>query len=586
MVAAICLLSAVLNNNQAIMPVPYRFQLVGEYSYDGEQWYPLTEESSIPAEKGTLRVRGHFDRPIEQTGAFLTFYCNHIGVSVYLNGELIYMDILSEIARLGIDLMPSMCGKRWQQIACPVVSSEDVVEFVFINYHEYGNNTAFRDALNSIYVTQQDSAVLESFLEPYIRPERTVGYTTLIVSIMLLGAAMAAFVLRSGIVYKSLKWSMITMFAGGYILFDVMMLFLTDELLVMRTYGRQVCMMLAVYFFQLLVRDELVGRGRKIAGILVGFSILENLLLMLLATVGKVLLFDTQIYWVVTQSVVCPCLILLCLQRLIRGKDTRRIDYINYIILLAAILLDFAGVGNGMYSSGRCAKITFFLLMIFYLLRGAKHIVLDYQASVKNKKLQKELESGRIAVMLSQIQPHFLYNSLTSVMDLCDSNPKQAKAAIADFADYLRGNLSALKTEKLIPFARELEHMEKYLRLEKLRFQEELEIVYDIRCKDFQLPALSVQPLVENAVKHGLGRKAGGGTVTIRTLETETEYIIEVVDDGVGFAEGEYADDGADHIGLENIRKRLDMMQSAKLEIESVKGEGTLSRILIPKRRG
>jgi sensor histidine kinase YesM len=212
-------------------------------------------------------------------------------------------------------------------------------------------------------------------------------------------------------------------------------------------------------------------------------------------------------------------------------------------------------------------------------------VILDHRASIKNKKLKVELEQNRIAVMLSQIQPHFLYNSLTSVMDLCDNNPKQAKAAIADFADYLRGNLSSLKAENLISFSTELDHIEKYLKLEKLRFQGELEVVYDIKTKDFMLPALSVQPLIENAVKHGVGQKIGGGTVTIHTHETENEYIVRIIDDGVGFAEVEYADNEGTHVGIENTKKRLDMMLNAKLEIESKKGEGTTASILIPKRR-
>jgi sensor histidine kinase YesM len=170
-------------------------------------------------------------------------------------------------------------------------------------------------------------------------------------------------------------------------------------------------------------------------------------------------------------------------------------------------------------------------------------------------------------------------------MDLCDRDPKQAKAAIADFAGYLRGNLSSLKVENLISFGTELEHIEKYLRLEKLRFQDELEVVYDIQTRDFMLPALSVQPLVENAVKHGVGQKIGGGTVTINTTETEDEYIICVTDDGVGFIEGEYSDDGGTHVGIENIKKRLDMMINARLEIESKIGKGTKACIFIPKRR-
>ena len=95
---------------------------------------------------------------------------------------------------------------------------------------------------------------------------------------------------------------------------------------------------------------------------------------------------------------------------------------------------------------------------------------------------------------------------------------------------------------------------------------------------------MSVQPLVENAVKHGVGRKVGGGTVSIHTTETENEYIIRVTDDGVGFTEGEYTEDGGTHVGLENIKKRLDMMINAKLIIESKKGEGTMACILIPKK--
>ena len=224
-------------------------------------------------------------------------------------------------------------------------------------------------------------------------------------------------------------------------------------------------------------------------------------------------------------------------------------------------------------------------MLIAFLLRGAKQVILDHQDSLKNKKLKEELEQSRIAVMLSQIQPHFLYNSLTSVMDLCDRNPKQAKAAIADFADYLRGNLSSLKTENLISFGTELEHIEKYLRLEKLRFEDELEVVYDIQTRDFMLPTLSVQPLIENAVKHGVGRKTGGGTVTINTYETENDYVIKIADDGVGFTEYEYEDDGGIHIGIENTRKRLKMMINARLEMESKIGEGTTACILIPKRR-
>ena len=99
------------------------------------------------------------------------------------------------------------------------------------------------------------------------------------------------------------------------------------------------------------------------------------------------------------------------------------------------------------------------------------------------------------------------------------------------------------------------------------------------------LPALSVQPLIENAVKHGVGQKVGGGIVSVHSYETDEHYVVCVVDDGVGFEEGEYAEEGGTHVGIENTKKRLDMMLNARLEIESKKGEGTKATILIPKRR-
>jgi two-component sensor histidine kinase len=342
--------------------------------------------------------------------------------------------------------------------------------------------------------------------------------------------------------------------------------------------------MLGVFFLGILVCDAIKGKHKKAAELVIDISAIINILIVAVAISRKVLLYDTRIIWECSQLVVSIILIIICFLELKKEKE-KRFELIAYVLIHIAVLLDFTGVGYHTYYSGICFKASFMVMLFVFLLQGVKQVVVDYQASIKNKKMKEELENSRITVMLSQIQPHFLYNSLTTVMDLCDRDPKQAKAAIADFAGYLRGNLSSLKTENLISFGTELEHIEKYLRLEKLRFQDELEVVYDIQTRDFMLPALSVQPLVENAVKHGVGRKIGGGTVTINTTETEDEYIICVTDDGVGFTEGEYSDDGGTHVGIENIKKRLDMMINARLEIESKIGEGTKACILIPKRR-
>ncbi len=583
LLAVICLVLVVRNDNQASMPIPMGLTFTGEFSYDGENWYPYNEDSDMSALDGEVTVRGDFDVDISE-GAILNFYCNHIGVSMYVNGEQVYMDAPTEIKNYGIDLMSSMCGKRWEQILCPAITVEDEVEFHFINYHKYGNKEAYKELLSTFLVAPLDKTVLETYLKPYINLFKIMGTGLLVVGTMLLGSSVYAAVLKSRMANHLFKIGIMTLFMGGYTVLDTMMVYFADELLVVRTYGGQLCLMLGVYFWGIVVCDAIKEKYKKAAEMVIGVSGIINMLIIAVVISGKVLLYDTRIVWEYSQCIVSLMLIILCLLELKKEKK-KRMDLITYVLIYIAVLLDFIGVGYHMYYSGICFKVSFLVLLLVFLLQGVKQVVMDHHASIKNKKMKLELENSRITVMLSQIQPHFLYNSLTSVMDLCDSNPKQAKAAIADFADYLRGNLASLKTENLISFGTELEHIEKYLRLEKLRFQEELEIVYDIQTRDFMLPALSVQPLVENAVKHGIGQKIGGGTVTIHTTETEKEYIIHVTDDGVGFIEGEYADDGGTHMGIENIKKRLDMMINAKLEIESKIGEGTKACILIPKRR-
>lgn len=579
--AICCLAQMVKNNNQATMPVPREYVFIGEYSYDGNNWYTYSQNSDISALDGDMVVKGHLDSDIPE-GGILNFYCNHIGVSIYVNGEPLFIDTPSEMNSYGKDLMASMCGKRWEQLMCPEISTEDEIEIHFINHHNHGNENAYKEALSSFLITPPDNTILEIYLKSYIEPYEMAGYALLIIAVMMLGAALSAYVFKSDMMSVLFKIGIATLFVAGYIVLDVMLLYYADELLVVKTYGSQLCLMLAVYFVGLLVCDSLKDKNKKIAGfVLIGSGIL-NICIMVLATLGRVLLYDTLFVWELAQYIVSIVLIVFCILEMKKEKRCR-IELIFYVVINSAILIDMASPEYGMYYPDICFKAVYVIMLIVFLFRGAKQVVLNQQASAKNKKLKAELEQSRIAVMLSQIQPHFLYNSLTSVMDLCDTNPKKAKSAIADFADYLRGNLDSLKTENLIFFRTELQHIERYLRLEKLRFQDELNIVYDIQTQDFMLPTLSIQPLVENAVKHGVGKKTGGGTVTIQTTETEDEYIIRVTDDGVGFVVDEIAMENSERVGIENIRKRLDMMLHAKLEIHSKIGEGTTGCIRIPK---
>jgi len=201
----------------------------------------------------------------------------------------------------------------------------------------------------------------------------------------------------------------------------------------------------------------------------------------------------------------------------------------------------------------------------------------------KIRSLERELTQKQISVMLSQIQPHFLYNSLNAIQELCATDPETARQAVIEFSGYLRGNLDSLAFTQPIAFERELSHVETYLALEKKRFQHKLQIKYDITVRNFTLPVLTLQPIVENAVRHGVTKRSKGGTVTISTAETKMAYTITVTDDGAGFDKGIKKGDGRTHVGIENVRSRLASMCGGALEIESTPGAGTTVIIIIPK---
>jgi sensor histidine kinase YesM len=226
----------------------------------------------------------------------------------------------------------------------------------------------------------------------------------------------------------------------------------------------------------------------------------------------------------------------------------------------------------------------FAVTMLYQMVRLVFDLRKQYLESIRYQKMQQELYEAKVSVMVSQIQPHFMYNALTSIAMMCTIDPDTAQEATVTFAKYLRGNMDSLKQTKPISFELELEHLKKYLYIEKLRFGDKLKIEYDIQTVNFVLPQLSIQPLVENAVKHGVGMKKKGGTVTIATRETENAFEVIISDDGVGFdTTAEKKDDGRSHVGMENTQRRLKDMCGGEVKIESTVGEGTVATVILPK---
>ena len=222
--------------------------------------------------------------------------------------------------------------------------------------------------------------------------------------------------------------------------------------------------------------------------------------------------------------------------------------------------------------------------ILFQMVRFGMDFRRQYKEAIRYEQVQRELYESKVKIMVSQIRPHFMYNALSSIAALCKLDPDTAYDATITFSDYLRGNMDSLKQTAPIPFEKELEHLKKYLHIEKMRFGNKLNIVYDIRATDFEIPQLTVQPLAENAVKHGISKKKGGGTLTIASKETENTFEVVVSDDGKGFDVNMKINDGRSHVGMENVKNRLKEMCGGEVIIESEIGKGTVARIIIPKK--
>jgi len=236
---------------------------------------------------------------------------------------------------------------------------------------------------------------------------------------------------------------------------------------------------------------------------------------------------------------------------------------------------------------------------VFYLYReqvsGDVHVLCviydlteEQRCEKEMQDLKSELELSRIRSSTSRMKPHFLYNALGSIQEVVLEDTERAAGLLEDFTVFLRGCAKALDGDEPIPFAQELENITAYASIEKMRLGNRLEMVYELEETDFKVLPLSIQPLVENAIRHGIhpmGKK--GGVVALRTFADDKEWVVQVVDNGRGFDAGAYANrintGETDSTGLKSIRFRLEKILHASLDVTSAEGEGTSVTVRFPK---
>ena len=585
------------NSNMAVSATAAKVRFQGEYRIGDGPWQEITEDKHIPATKGDVTLRGNFHLYVpfgsseEYLGVYsdsvpIAFYTDHVNITFYETGfEPFTMD--RENPLFGA----FACGADWGAYSLRGDGTQPV-EIVIHNPHKFGNDTAIDEMLDGIALWGNIDFERSIMAEGEF--QQRVGILMVLTAFVMLGSALFSALLK--IKNTGISWilGVIILAAGFYRIFSAPGISFWSESTTFNTIVLNVSIMFYMLFVSalstyFLENTKAIGH---IATVTMGIT---NGISLILPMVTDVYFYDLQLPWVIMQSVANVVLFICLIKEYIELRKENHWANLGMAMLLLAFEIDVAATALGYWKGGGISKYIFsvlFIIALVVVLRiiperandAARAKELEMQSSrleAEKKIMEAQLKDSRISIMLSQIQPHFIYNTLGTIERMCLKDPQKAFELVRNFSLYLRGNFSELDSVTPIRFTQELKHVEYYANIEKVRFPD-MNIEYDVQATDFVLPALSVQPLVENAIKHGLMRLESGGTVLIRSYETDTHFCVEVKDDGVGFDPSLPLDEKK-HVGLRNIRGRLKAMVNGQLNIESEINTGTKAVIMIPK---
>lgn len=585
---AIALLwSGRVRSNQAMSAMLAEIYFDGEYRIGDGPWQKIDPSQHIPATKGDVTLRGNFHMLTpdgEYVGLYsrdlpVAFYTNHINLTIY-EGESEPYIVDMENPLFG----DSACGINWSAHSF-TPGSDEPIEILIHNPHIFGNERAVDELLSNIAIwagIDFEKTALASGT-----PQRNTGLLFLIVSFVLLGTALFSSLIH--IRNNSILWlfGSTVLFAGTYFVFNADGVAFWQEFIITNTTALGCSMMFYMLFLSLVVTHFLKST-KKLCITTTAIVSVFDMIFFVLPIVSDVYFYDTWPYWVTLQTI-SNLILLICLikESICAAKGEKWIP-ISMMLPLIAFGIDAVMTALGYWQGGEASKYVFCGLFIVALVIVLRIIPGNINAAAKAKELETEknalnaqLAQSRISTMMSQIRPHFIYNTLGSIEQLCNIDPPKAGKLVHNFAMYLRGNFGELDNPRPIRMSQEIEHVRYYISIESARFPD-MTFTFDMKSDDFMLPALSIQPIVENAIKHGLMPLDRGGSVRVTSWETPSAYCVSIEDDGVGFDTNILLDERK-HIGLRNIRSRLEATVGGSLTIESTIGKGTKVQLNIPK---
>ena len=587
LLAALLLWYGNANSMQATPALVAGVYFDGEYRIADGPWQEIVQGEHISSTHGDVTLRGNFHMLApdgEYVGIYtdsipIALYTDHINLTFYEgNNEPFVIDVENPLYG------GSACHEDWTAYML-TSGSEDPIEILIHNPHGFGNETAIDEMLSSTALWSDiefEKGALESG-----KTQRDIGLLFAIISLVVLGTALFSTLIH--IKNSKIIWlfGIVIFFAGAYLSYSADGVSFWSESVVSNTTILGCSMMFYMFFFSVALVHFLKDT-KTIGTITVTLLGIANAVFLVLPILTGILFYDTWLYWVGLQILanigLLGCLIWeFCVTK---GKD--RWLYIGSILPLLSFGVDVVMTYLGLWKGGVSSQYVFAVFFVAAMIVVLRVIPNGINALSKAKELETEkivlnaqLTESRMSTMMSQIRPHFIYNTLGSIEQLCSIDPPKAGELVHNFAKYLRGNFGELDNPKPILMSQEMEHVHHYISIENVRFPD-MTFSFEMNSDDFLIPALTVQPIVENAIKHGLMKLPKGGKISVVSYETDSHYCVSVEDDGVGFDTGELLE-ARKHVGIRNIRGRLKAMVNGTLEIHSTEGVGTTVLIKIPK---
>ena len=575
------------NSMQAMPAMVAGVYFDGEYRIADGEWQKIEKGKHISSTEGDVTLRGNFHM-LAPDGEYVGVYNDSIPIALYTNHiNLTFYEVENEPYVIDVEnplYGDSACHEDW--VAYTLASSgEEPLEIRIHNPHRFGNETAIDEMLSNTALWT-DIAFEKEVIESG-KSQRNIGLLFVIIALIVLGTALFSTLIH--IKNSKIIWlfGIVILFAGGYLSYSADGVSFWSESVVSNTTVLGCSMMFYMFFLSIALVYFLKGT-KTIGTLTVTLLGLVNAIVVVLPILTDTLFYDTWFYWAVVQILVNAVLLGCLIWEFFVTKGRERWLYIGSVLPLISFVVDVVMTYLGLWQGGVASKYVFTVFFIGAMIAVLRIIPNSINALAKAKELETEkivlnaqLTESRVSTMMSQIRPHFIYNTLGSIEQLCNIDPPKAGELVHNFAKYLRGNFRELDNPKPILMSQEMEHVHHYIRIENVRFPD-MTFSFEMNSSDFHIPALTIQPIVENAIKHGLMKLSKGGTIRVVTYETNTHYCVMVEDDGVGFDTGVLLDERK-HVGIRNIRGRLKAMVNGTLEIESTEGVGTKVLITIPK---